>query len=57
MRPQRCVAAAEGVFRLYGAGNRLATAYPPGGHGFPIEARQAAYEFIDRALGVKPGER
>jgi hypothetical protein len=54
---RRCVAAADKVYRLYGAGDRVATDYPPGGHGFPIEARQASYEFIDRALGVKPGAR
>ncbi len=53
---KRCVAAADGVYRLYGASDHVATAYPPGGHGFPLEARQAAYQFIDRALGVKPGE-
>lgn len=54
---KRCVAAAEAVYRLYGAGDRVATSYPPGGHGFPIEARRTAYAFIDRALGVKPAER
>jgi dienelactone hydrolase len=53
---KRCVAAADSVYRLYGASDRLATAYPPGGHGFPIESRKAAYQFIDHALGVKPGE-
>ena len=52
---KRCVAAAEAVYRLHGAGDRVATSYPPGGHGFPIEARRAAYEFLDRALRVKLG--
>ncbi len=52
---KRCVAAADAVYRLHGAGDRVVAAYPPGGHGFPLEARQAAYEFIDCALGVTPG--
>lgn len=48
---KRCVAAAQGVYRLYDATDHVVAAYPPGGHGFPKEARQLAYEFIDRALG------
>ena len=35
---------------LLGAGDRIVAVYPPGGHGFPKEARQRAYEFIDRVL-------
>ncbi len=52
---RRCVAAAAAVYRLYGAADHVATAYPPGGHGFPKEAREAAYAFIDRVLRPKPG--
>jgi len=48
---KRCVAAAEEVYRLYGAEDHVAVSYPPGGHGFPKEARDLAYDFIDRALG------
>jgi dipeptidyl aminopeptidase/acylaminoacyl peptidase len=50
---QRCVAAARGVYRLFDANDRLVAVYPPGGHGFPLEARQAAYQFVDQALGVR----
>jgi dienelactone hydrolase len=51
---QRCVQAAAKVYALYGLSDRLVAVYPPGGHGFPIAARQDAYIFIDKALGVGP---
>jgi dienelactone hydrolase len=54
---KRCVAAAAAVYRLHGATDHVATAYPPGGHGFPPEAREAAYQFIDRVLRGKPAGR
>jgi acetyl esterase/lipase len=47
---KRCVAAAQTVYELYQVPDRLVAAYPPGGHGFPPEARQLAYAFLDRAL-------
>jgi dienelactone hydrolase len=47
---KRCVAAASTVYRLFGAEDRIATAYPPGGHGYPPEAREPSYQFIDRVL-------
>ena len=50
---RRCVQAAAKVYALYGAGDRLVAVYPPGGHGFPIEARLDAYQFIDKALGMQ----
>ena len=50
---KRCVQAAAAVYALFGAGDRIVTAYPPGGHGFPPEAREEAYRFIDQALGMK----
>lgn len=50
---RRCVAAAQSVYRLYDAADRLVAVYPPGGHGFPLDGRTPAYEFIDRALGKK----
>ena len=50
---RRCVKAASTVYRLLGAGERIVAVYPPGGHGFPPEAREDAYRFIDRVLGSR----
>lgn len=50
---KQCIAAALPVFSLLGARDRLVAVYPPGGHGFPKEARELAYEFIDRVLKSK----
>ena len=50
---KRCAQAASAVYRLLGAPDRIVAVYPPGGHGFPREARVDAYRFIDEALGVK----
>jgi len=47
---KRCVAAATSVYRLFDAEERLVAIYPEGGHGFPPEARERAYQFIDKAL-------
>lgn len=47
---KRCVAAATQVYGLLGASDRIVAVYPPGGHGFPKEARQEAYELVDRVL-------
>lgn len=44
---RRCVDAAAGVYALLGARDRIVAVYPPGPHGFPVEARKAAYQFID----------
>jgi len=52
---KRCVEAAAEVYRLFGADDRIVAAYPPGKHGFPIEAREASYRFIDGVL--KPTAR
>ncbi len=52
---KRCLAAASGVYRLFGAENRILADYPEGGHGFPPEARELAYRFIDGVL--KPAAR
>jgi len=49
---RRCVRAATEVYRLLDAEERIVAVYPPGGHGFPLDARQSAYLFIDRALGM-----
>ena len=47
---KRCVGAASRVYGLFGSSDRIVAVYPPGGHGFPKEARQRAYEFVDRVL-------
>jgi dienelactone hydrolase len=48
---KRCIEAALPVYRLLGAPDQLVAIYPEGGHAFPDEAREAAYRFVDRALG------
>jgi fermentation-respiration switch protein FrsA (DUF1100 family) len=48
-----CLATAEPVYDLLGAGNRLRGIYPDAGHDFPPSARQAAYEWLDRWLKGK----
>lgn len=45
-----CMAAAQPVYKLFGAEEKLQAIYPPGGHDFPEAARQAAYDWIDRWL-------
>ncbi len=46
-----CVAAALPVYRdIYKAAGNLQVVYPPGGHDFPPQARDAAYTFLARAL-------
>jgi dienelactone hydrolase len=47
---KHCVAAAAKVYDLLGAPNFITAVYPPGGHGFPPEARAAAYEYVDQVL-------
>jgi len=51
-----CLSAARPVYELFGAGDKLAAAHPACGHGFPPEARQAAYAFIDKALARREPE-
>jgi len=50
---KRCVAAASRVYGLLAASDHIVAVYPPGGHGFPKEARDLAYQFIDRVLRTK----
>lgn len=47
---KRCVAAASEVYRLFGAEDRIRTDYPEGGHGYPPEAREASYRYIESVL-------
>jgi dienelactone hydrolase len=47
-----CVASARVVYQtIYHAGGNLHVVYPAGGHDFPPQARQAAYEFLAQSLG------
>ena len=46
----RIAGAAGEVFKLFGHAERLRVAHPDGGHDFPLEMRQAAYEFLDGVL-------
>lgn len=50
---KRCVTAAESVYHLLDAEDEMVAVYPPGEHGFPLDARLAAYRFIDRVLQRK----
>ena len=52
---RRCVEAARGVYRLLDAERNILAVYPPGGHGFPPDARESAYVFVDRVLCGKAG--
>ena len=53
---KRCVQAATAVYALFDASDRIVAVYPPGGHGFPIAAREDAYRFVDKVLGMeRPG--
>jgi hypothetical protein len=45
-----CITAAEPVYRLLDAGERLKGNYPDAGHDFPDDARSVAYEWMDRWL-------
>jgi predicted dienelactone hydrolase len=45
-----CVAAAEPVYKLLGAAEKLKAYYPEGDHNFPEGTRKVAYEFLDRWL-------
>jgi len=54
---KRCVQAASAVYRLLDARKQIVAVYPPGGHGFPPEAREDAYRFIDQVLGLKLPDR
>lgn len=47
---KRCVAAASTVYRLFEAEDHIATDYPEGGHGYPLDARERSYRFIDSVL-------
>ena len=45
-----CIDAAMPVYKLFGAEDRLVAVYPDAQHDFPPEAREEAYEFVDKIL-------
>jgi dienelactone hydrolase len=47
---RRIMAAAAPIYRLYHAEDSLVADYPAGGHNFPPESRQKAYDFLERQL-------
>ena len=47
---RKCLKAAGAVYQLFDAEEDLVAIYPEGGHGFPPEAREQAYAFLDRVL-------
>ena len=49
---RRCVEVATAVYRLLDAERNIAAVYPPGGHGFPTDAREA-----DNGQGAQKEER
>ena len=45
-----CVQAAQSIYALLGASDRLQAVYPDCGHDFPRDAREKAYGFLERML-------
>jgi len=50
---ERIVKAAKPVYKLYGHEERLQVEHPDGGHDFPQEMREKAYELFDKVLAGK----
>jgi hypothetical protein len=46
----RCLAAAAAIYRLYGVPENLQVLHPDCQHDFPPAVRDAAYQFLDKAL-------
>jgi dienelactone hydrolase len=49
-----CLGAAQPIYALFGATDRLSAVFPEAQHSFPKEARARAYEFLDRFLKHPP---
>jgi pimeloyl-ACP methyl ester carboxylesterase len=49
-----CMKAAQPVYRLLGAPDRLVAVYPDAEHDFPPATRELAYRFLDRVLERQP---
>lgn len=47
---KQCIAAAQPVYDLLGAKDKLAATYPDCDHNFPDDVRKVAYEWLDRWL-------
>jgi hypothetical protein len=47
---KKCIEVAQPAYELLGAEKNLVAAYPSGGHGFPPEAREAAYKFSSKSV-------
>ena len=47
---RECIRAAEPVYKLLNAGDRLRALYPDAGHDFPDDARQEAYRWLQHHL-------
>ena len=47
---RRCTEAAGKVYQLLGAENQLVVRHPDCSHDFPTEIREAAYDFLAKAL-------
>jgi dienelactone hydrolase len=47
---QETMAMAKPAYQAFGAADRLEAYYPEGPHGFPADAREVAYTFLDRHL-------
>jgi hypothetical protein len=45
-----CLSAAQPVYAILGATDRLSAVFPDAQHAFPKEARSSAYEFLDKML-------
>ncbi|MBM3472440.1 MAG: alpha/beta fold hydrolase [Armatimonadetes bacterium] len=50
-----CLNAARPVYSLFGAEDRLMAVHPDCEHSFPPEAREKAYEFVERVIGKGEG--
>ncbi|MCS7014816.1 MAG: dienelactone hydrolase family protein [Gemmatales bacterium] len=51
---RECIRAAEPVYRLLGATDKLRAIYPQAGHDFPEQARQEAYQWLTHNLAEAP---
>ena len=48
-----CIEIAMPAYEMLDAGDRLVAIYPDSDHDFPVDAREAAYSFIDAVLQSK----
>ncbi len=48
-----CLRAVTFAYKCMEAGDQIVSIHPDVGHSFPAEIRQAAYDFIDKAMRMK----